>query len=84
MRITARMELVKTCKMVPVKRETLLLCSPVSSILVQHILVEPSWVFGSWRLGAQSSLFSLVGEQVVNVGTTGGLSYVRSTADGCE
>lgn len=35
-------------------------------------------------MGAQSSLFSLVGEQVVNVGTTGGLSYVRSTADGCE
>lgn len=34
-------------------------------------------MFGSWRLGAQSSLFSLVGEQVVSVGTTRGLSCVR-------
>lgn len=49
MRITARMELVKACKMVPVKREALfLLCSPISSILVQHILVEPQ--LGVWWL----------------------------------
>ena len=46
MRIMAQMELVKACKMVPVKREALLLFSPISSFLVQHILVEPQ--LGVW------------------------------------
>ena len=41
-------------------------------------------MFGSCRLGAQRGLLSLVGQQVVNVGTAGGLSCVRNTADGFQ